>query len=310
MFHHYSENSSSTGEPPTLPSDNISINLISEQIVPTGNMNREETIQMSHSSNSGSSRCLAGQEPDSGYEASPSSLADNPGSFHFFGEQSMAVTNPHSSRQYSDAELEQLNCQSQFLFSESESDIEDWNTCPDCNSSANCDCDRTDSSTTYVTTAISNCDNNSSSRSNSSDLSSNRPSSQPIEIPVLRSYRPDLIIDPRVDLRLQPARSQPLDFNRITTFGFESSSHGVSSWPSTIPTWRIQSSIALPFFLESLSSRYAIPRTNRLRRSNRRVSRRQIIDSDASSSVCSSDDDGPEDVFSKFLFSDIFNSFV
>lgn len=306
------ESLSSTGEPPTVSQESSSStdNLCSTQALSSGDA---ETSHMegaiSPLSSGTRSRTLSVQEPDSGYEASPSSIADNQ---RFFGEQTLAVANQVDLLQacsdslYSDEEFDFLECHSQTLYYESEANLEDYDTCQDCCSSfLACSCSRTDSSSTNAT-AISNCD---TSRCNSSDLSYNRPSSQPIQVPTQQSCR----ISPEVRSRLEHSlgslldmypRSLPINFGNLHSLGLISENHRLS-WPSA-PHSALsirRHPIALPSpRAHHMSSNVDIPR-----RFNHSRNRRQIIDSDASS--CTSDDEGPEDVFSKlssFSFSKIF----
>lgn len=260
---------SSTGEPPTQTSSDITT---SAQIS-IGNDSHQESTLLS------SSRSLSVQEPDSGYEASPSSIAEGHNQ-RFFGEQS-------GSRQ---AEIRNVNSDDEgeftgFHFSESESEL-DYDTC-DCSSSP-CNCFRTDSSTTNFT-AISNCDN--SSRCNSSELSFNRNSSQPITIPNLPSFRfsSNRISMDVNNVSVPLTRSFPLNF---------------SSRPSRLP-------LSWPSFSSPLNNcRSAfISRSNSSNRAQNRHTRQhparsRRVDSEGSEEFTSSDEDEvEEDVFtSKFFF--------
>lgn len=271
MFNPYAESLSSTGEPPTISSD--------------PSRGAGDTSQISLSSSS--SRSLLVQEPDSGYEASPSSIGDQ----RFFGEQSMTVANVsdmyQSPTSNSDDEFDIVECHSQILFSDSESDeLEDYDTCLECSSSL-CNCVRTDSSNTNATACDTRC---------SSELSYNRPSSQPIQIPILPSCRIRSNGHPRIEIfgpiivnMNQLSRSQPCPLQRL---GLVSDNRPLS-WPPSASRNRI---IALP----SPRNNFLTQNPNSSRRYTHPIRRRQIIDSDASS-FCSSDDDGPEDVFRKLI---------
>ncbi|KFM56886.1 hypothetical protein X975_06690, partial [Stegodyphus mimosarum] len=209
--------------------------------------------------------------------------------------------------------------------------------CPECNSTFCYGCYGTDSSlnnatSTAVASDLSRCDNSSIS----SDLSSsNRPSSLPIQIPnvQLQNEMPsNYAASPSLDLRLQPSRSDPIDFVSyspvLRTVSLIARSHPVS-WPSSIAAWAAQRG-PLPFLLSNIdnirqafrddlsnsrrperapsnSRRHELSssnaaRLNRAPSNSRRLdqlhgrSRRQLIDSDASS-LNSSDDDNVEDVF-------------
>lgn len=289
MFNPYAESLSSTGEPPTESSaDTDAVVATSAQNISSCNESHQETLFLSSSS----SRSLSVQEPDSGYEASPSSIAEGISNQRFFGEQ---ASRPSEIRQMnSDDEYDIVG----FQFSESESELEEYDTCQDCSSSpVSCSCFRTDSSTTNAT---ANCDN---SRCNSSELSFNRPCSQPIQIPNMSSFR--LSSDVRSRSPICPlTRSYPMDFSPL---GLIPECGLPLSWPCvTSPLRNNCRSIALPASSRSNSSNRDHNTNNNNRHNFPRHpvrSRRQIIDSDASS-YDSSEEDGPpeDDVFSKFLF--------
>lgn len=288
MMEPYAGNLSSTGEPPTESSSDISTSA--QNIMSSGNDTLQEaTLYLN------SSRSLSVQEPDSGYEASPSSIAEGHNQ-RFFGEQS-------ASRQ---AEIRQVNSDEElsgeftgFHFSESESELDDYDTC-DCSSSP-CSCFRTDSSTTNFT-AISNCDN---SRCNSSELSYSRNSSQPIQIPNLPSFRFSSDASCRsIDVNPVPCtpltRSFPMDFS--PRLGLDLISEHVNlSWPSfASPLTNYNCRRVALSISRSNPSNTNIPQNRHNFQQHPARSRR--IDSEGSSINSSEDEEGPEDdVFSKFF---------
>lgn len=296
MFNPYAESLSSTGEPPTESSpDADAVITTSAQNISSCNETHQETLFLSSSS----SRSLSVQEPDSGYEASPSSIAEGISNQRFFGEQS--ASGPSENRQVnSDDEFDIIG----FHFSESESELDEYDTFQDCSSSpVSCSCLRTDSSTTNAT-ATSNCDN---SRCNSSELSFNRPASQPIQIPNMPSSRLSSNVSSRIGSPVDVCpltRSYPMDFSPRLRLGLIPERGLPLSWPTIVSPLRNCRSVALPVSRSNPSNR-DIPQQNNNNRHNFSRhpvrSRRQIIDSDASS-YNSSDNEGPEDVFSKFLF--------
>lgn len=267
-------NVSSTGEPPTQSSSDITT---SAQIS-IGNDSHQESTLLS------SSRSLSVQEPDSGYEASPSSIAEGHNQ-RFFGEQS-------GSRQ---AEMRNINSDDEegeftgFHFSESESD--DYDTC-DCSSSP-CNCFRTDSSTTNFT-AISHCD----SRCNSSELSFNRNSSQPITIPNLPSFR--FSSNSRISMDVNNVsvpltRSFPLNFSPRLRVGI---TELPLSWPSFSSP--LNNNCRSAFISRSNSSNRDIPVQNRHNIIRQHPARSRRVDSEGSEEF-TSEDEFEEDVFtSKF----------
>lgn len=286
MFNPYAGSLSSTGEPPTESSETSAQNIIS-----SGNDSHQETNLFLSSS-----RSLSVQEPDSGYEASPSSIAEGHSNQRFFGEQS-------ASRQ---AEIRQVTSDDEFdweftgfHFSDSESELDEYVTC-DCSSSP-CSCFRTDSSTTNFT-AISNCDN---SRCNSSELSFNRPSSHPIQIPNVSSFRLSSDVSSRM-LNVTPlTRSFPMDFSPRLRLGFTIPERGLPlSWPIASPLRNNCRSVALSVSRSNPSNRDTHMNNNRhnMTRQHLARNRRNIIDSEDSSCGSSDDEGSEDDVFSKFLF--------
>ncbi|XP_035210511.1 uncharacterized protein LOC118184895 [Stegodyphus dumicola] len=337
MFHHYTENYSSTGEPPTPPAEESTILRTSNDGVSRSSTSSERQTNASTSSSR--------SQEDSGYEASPSSY-NRSNRLHFFGIQSDETANQIVQASTSGHHLEAAgeendfeDCPAVFLLeeSETESDAElddEWDMCPDCNSTFCYGCYGTDSSlnnatSTAIATDLSKCDNSSIS----SDLSSsNRPSSLPIQIPNVQIQNEMPSNYAASPSRLQPSRSDPIDFGSyspvLRTVSLIARSHPVS-WPSSIAAWAAQRG-PLPFLLSNIdnirqafrddlsnsrrsegapsnSRRHELSpsnaaRLNRAPSHSRRLdqlhgrSRRQLIDSDASS-LHSSDDDTVEDVF-------------
>lgn len=283
MFNPYDGSLSSTGEPPTESSSETS----AQNIISSGNDSHQDTNLFL-----GSSRSLSVQEPDSGYEASPSSIAEGHSNQRFFGEQS-------ASRQ---AEIRQVTSDDEldweftgFHFSESESELDEYLTC-DCSSSP-CSCFRTDSSTTNFT-AISNCDN---SRCNSSELSFHRPSSHPIQIPNVSSFRISSDVSSRIDVINPLTRSFPMDFSPRLRLDLIPERLPLS-WPIASPLRNRPVALSVSRSNSSNRDTHMNNNRNNLNRQHPARNRRNIIDSEGSSYSSSEDEGSEDDVFSKFLF--------